>query len=92
MAPAGVPQEVVNRVNAEVNALLKTPEVRVKGSPTRRRTRGGTPADFERLSPFRSCSVMPRWSKPKEGRIPFQLPLDIRLDEHGEDEGLCQPR
>src|SRR5260221_12771480 len=30
MAPVGVPQEVVNRINAEVNALLKTPEVRRK--------------------------------------------------------------
>jgi len=49
MAPAGVPPEVVLRVNAEVNALLKTPDVRKKIADFGGEPGGGTPADFERF-------------------------------------------
>ena len=49
MAPAGVPPEVVTRINAEVNALLKTPEVRKRIADFGGEPGGGTPADFERF-------------------------------------------
>jgi tripartite-type tricarboxylate transporter receptor subunit TctC len=49
MAPAGVPQEVVNRINAEVNALLKTPEIRKRIADFGGEPGGGSPADFERF-------------------------------------------
>jgi tripartite-type tricarboxylate transporter receptor subunit TctC len=49
MAPAGVPQEVVNRINAEVNALLKTAEVRKRIADFGGEPGGGTPAEFERF-------------------------------------------
>ncbi len=49
MAPAGVPQEVVLRVNAEVNALLRTPEVRKRIADFGGEPGGGTPEDFERF-------------------------------------------
>jgi tripartite-type tricarboxylate transporter receptor subunit TctC len=49
MAPAGVPSEVVIRINAEVNALLKTPEVRKKIADFGGEPGGGTPGDFDRF-------------------------------------------
>ncbi len=49
MAPAGVPPEVVLRINAEVNALLKTPEVRKKIADFGGEPGGGMPEDFERF-------------------------------------------
>jgi tripartite-type tricarboxylate transporter receptor subunit TctC len=49
MAPAGVPQEIVNRINAEVNALLKTPDVRRKIVEFGGEAGGGTPAEFDRF-------------------------------------------
>ena len=49
MAPAGVPGEVVVRINAEINALLKTPEIRKRIADFGGEPGGGTPADFERF-------------------------------------------
>jgi tripartite-type tricarboxylate transporter receptor subunit TctC len=49
MAPVGVPSEVVIRINAEVNALLKTPEVRKKIADFGGEPGGGTPGDFDRF-------------------------------------------
>jgi tripartite-type tricarboxylate transporter receptor subunit TctC len=49
MAPAGTPQEVGNRINAEVNALLKSPEVRKKIADFGGEPGGGTPAEFDRF-------------------------------------------
>jgi tripartite-type tricarboxylate transporter receptor subunit TctC len=49
MAPAGTPASVVARVNAEMNALLKTPEVRRKIAEFGGESGGGTPAEFERF-------------------------------------------
>ena len=40
---------MVIRINAEVNALLKTPEVRKKITDFGGEPGGGTPADFERF-------------------------------------------
>jgi tripartite-type tricarboxylate transporter receptor subunit TctC len=49
MGPAGLPQEAVNKINAEVNALLKTPEVRKRIADFGGEPGGGTPADFHRF-------------------------------------------
>jgi tripartite-type tricarboxylate transporter receptor subunit TctC len=46
MAPAGLPQEVVARINGEVNALLKTPEVRKRIADFGGEPGGGTPQEF----------------------------------------------
>ena len=49
MAPAGIPAEVVNRINSEVNALLKTPETRKRIIDFGGEPGGGTPAEFGRF-------------------------------------------
>jgi tripartite-type tricarboxylate transporter receptor subunit TctC len=49
MAPAGLPQEIVNRINSEMNAVLKSPEVRKKIADFGGEPGGGTPADFDRF-------------------------------------------
>ena len=46
MAPAGTPREVVDRVNAEMNALLRTPEMRKRLADFGGEPGGGTPEDF----------------------------------------------
>jgi len=49
MAPAGLPQEIVNRINTELNAVLKSPEVRKKIADFGGEPGGGTPAEFDRF-------------------------------------------
>ncbi len=49
MAPAGTPPEIVARINAETNAVLKSPEVRKKIADFGGEPGGGTPAEFERF-------------------------------------------
>jgi tripartite-type tricarboxylate transporter receptor subunit TctC len=49
MAPAGVPLEVVNRINAEVNAILRTPEMKKRLADFGGEAGGGTAAEFERF-------------------------------------------
>jgi len=49
MAPAGLPLEIVNRVNTELNAVLKSPEVRKKIADFGGEQGGGTPAEFDRF-------------------------------------------
>jgi tripartite-type tricarboxylate transporter receptor subunit TctC len=46
MAPAGVPPEVVTRINAEVNAILKTPDMIKRLAAFGGEPGGGTPDDF----------------------------------------------
>jgi tripartite-type tricarboxylate transporter receptor subunit TctC len=46
MAPAGTPREVVDRVNAEMNALLRTPEMRKRLADFGGEPGGGTPEEF----------------------------------------------
>lgn len=46
LAPAGVPNEVVLRINAEVNALLRTPEVRKRLADFGGEMGGGSPEEF----------------------------------------------
>lgn len=47
MAPRGVPQAVVNRINTEVNAVLKSPEVVEQFAKQGAETTGGSVHDFE---------------------------------------------
>jgi tripartite-type tricarboxylate transporter receptor subunit TctC len=49
MAPAGTPQAIVERINAELNTVLKSPDVRKKIADFGGEPGGGTPADFERF-------------------------------------------
>ena len=49
MAPAGLPQEIVNRINTELNVVLKMPEVRKKLVDFGAEQGGGTPAEFDRF-------------------------------------------
>ena len=49
MAPAGVPAEIVIRINAEVNAILKTPEMKKRLADFGGELGGGSPADFDRF-------------------------------------------
>jgi len=49
MAPAGTPQEVVLRINAEVNAILKTPEMIKRLAAFGGEPGGGSPDDFSRF-------------------------------------------
>jgi tripartite-type tricarboxylate transporter receptor subunit TctC len=49
LAPAGTPREVIERLNAEVNAALKLSEVAEKFSALGAMPVGGSPADFERF-------------------------------------------
>lgn len=46
MVPAGTPVAIVNRLNAETNAVLADPEVRRKAEAVGLQPRGGTPAEF----------------------------------------------
>jgi tripartite-type tricarboxylate transporter receptor subunit TctC len=49
VAPAGTPRAVVDRINAEVNAILKQPDVVQKMNAAGFDLVGGTPEDFARL-------------------------------------------
>jgi len=46
MAPAGTPPAIVQRMNAETNAVLAEPEVRKKAEAAGLQLRGGTAAEF----------------------------------------------
>ena len=46
MAPRGTPQPIIDRMNAELQAALKTPEVAEKLSPSGIEPAGGSVADF----------------------------------------------
>jgi tripartite-type tricarboxylate transporter receptor subunit TctC len=49
LAPAGVPSEVVSRINSEVNAILKTPEMRKRLADFGGEAGGGSPEDFAKF-------------------------------------------
>lgn len=49
MAPAGMPREIVDLVNAETNAILKTPEMRKRMVDFGAEIGGGSPEDFARF-------------------------------------------
>ena len=46
LAPRGTPQPIIDKMNAELQAALKTPEVVEKLSPTGIEPAGGSVADF----------------------------------------------
>ncbi len=46
MAHAKTPREIVNRLNAEINAILRTPEMRKRLAEFAAEPGGGTPEDF----------------------------------------------
>ena len=49
MGPAGVPPEIVGRINAEVNAILKTPEMIKRLAAFGGEPGGGSPDDFAKF-------------------------------------------
>lgn len=49
MAPAGTPAAVVTRLNAEINAALKTPAIAERLSGAGVDVAPGTPAEFDAL-------------------------------------------
>ena len=49
LAPAGTPEPVIARLNTEVNAILKLPDVRARFEQLGALPIGGTPADFDRF-------------------------------------------
>ena len=60
LAPAGTPPEIVSRLNAEVNKVLATPEIRRQFLQGRRDRRSPlTPAEFARGD----RRDIPRWQK-----------------------------
>jgi len=46
LAPAGTPKDIVNKLNAEINAALKLPEVRSKLEAAGIEVQGGTPEQY----------------------------------------------
>jgi tripartite-type tricarboxylate transporter receptor subunit TctC len=58
VAPAGTPKPVIDRINAEVNAILKQPDVVQKMNAAGFDLIGGTPDDFVRLI----ASETARWT------------------------------
>ncbi len=49
VAPAGTPQPIIAKLNAEINAILKLPEIRQSFNNQGVETAGGTPAEFAAL-------------------------------------------
>jgi tripartite-type tricarboxylate transporter receptor subunit TctC len=49
VAPAGTPAEIVQRLNKEINEILKEPEVRTKLAGQGAVPIGGSPADFDKF-------------------------------------------
>ncbi len=59
LAPAGTPKEIVAKLNAEINAALKLPEVRAKLEAAGIEVQGGTPQDYAALIK----SDLAKWGK-----------------------------
>ena len=65
LAPAGIPQPILARLNAEMNATLNRPETRDKLIAMQYDLRGGTAAEFgahirneiERFSKIQNISI-----------------------------------
>ena len=49
LAPAGTPKPIIARLNAEINAILKMPDVRAKLEAAGIEIQGGTPEDYAAL-------------------------------------------
>ena len=59
LAPAGTPKAIVNKLNAEINAALKLPDVKAKLEAAGIDIQGGTPQDYAALIK----SDLAKWSK-----------------------------
>lgn len=59
LAPAGTPKAIVNKLNSEINAVLKMPEVRTKLEAAGIDIQGGTPQEYAALIK----SDLAKWSK-----------------------------
>jgi tripartite-type tricarboxylate transporter receptor subunit TctC len=59
LAPAGTPKAVINKLNAEINAALKFPDVRAKLETAGIDIQGGTPQEYAALIK----SDLAKWSK-----------------------------
>ena len=69
LAPAGTPKAIIARLNAEINAVLKLPDVRAKLEAAGIEIQGGSPQDYAALIK----SDLAKWSKVvKEAGIPME--------------------
>jgi tripartite-type tricarboxylate transporter receptor subunit TctC len=59
LAPAGTPKAIINRLNAEINAALKLPDVRTKLEAVGIEIQGGTPKEYAALIK----SDLAKWGK-----------------------------
>lgn len=59
LAPAGTPKAIVNKLNAEINAALKLPDVRAKLEAAGVEIQGGTPQEYAALI----HSDLAKWGK-----------------------------
>jgi tripartite-type tricarboxylate transporter receptor subunit TctC len=59
IAPAAVPREAIQRMNAAINQVLKLPQVRARMTEVGYTVTGGTPEDFGRIIK----SEMSKWGK-----------------------------
>ena len=69
LAPAGTPKAIIAKLNAEINAALKLPDVRAKLESAGVDIQGGTPQDYSALI----RSDLAKWGKViKEAGIPAE--------------------
>ena len=69
LAPAGTPKAIVAKLNAEINAALKLPDVRAKLDAAGIEIQGGSPQDYAALIK----SDLAKWGKVvKEAGIPME--------------------
>ena len=59
LAPAGTPKAIINKLNTEINAALKLPDVRRKLEAAGVEIQGGTPQEYAALIK----SDLAKWSK-----------------------------
>jgi len=69
LAPAGTPKAIITKLNAEINAALKLPDVRTKLEAAGIEIQGGTPQDYAALIK----SDLAKWGKVvKDAGIPAE--------------------
>jgi tripartite-type tricarboxylate transporter receptor subunit TctC len=69
LAPAGTPRPIIAKLNAEINAALKLPDVRAKLEAAGIEIQGGTPQEYAALIK----SDLAKWGKViKEANIPME--------------------
>ena len=59
LAPAGTPKAIINKLNLEINAIFKQPDVRLKLEAAGIEIQGGTPEDYAAVIK----SDLAKWSK-----------------------------